>query len=250
MTTPILDHEGKKYLRDIFSPLSGESIKVDVYEVLEAFGLDGGQHAIGHAVKKLLCAGQRGKGDRLADLKGAIAALNRAVELEERRQVRDNARVIHVNRTHTFDAFVCVRCGKSRREVTIECSTKGYTTCADEDPKSKETWSEFLSTVQGTRRPPNGSQEPAGVVEDLAPGHVGDQPAEVPAGGRDGAGAGDLRQGTTEGPGEAEGTADSHANVSFETLAANPPWGPVPASGREHKVPKRDYDLGGGGGGD
>jgi len=34
-----------------------------------------------HAVKKLLCSGLRGKGDELADLREAIDALHRAVEL-------------------------------------------------------------------------------------------------------------------------------------------------------------------------
>lgn len=37
-------------------------------------------HAIGHAVKKLLMAGQRGAKDRATDLEEAITAIQRAME--------------------------------------------------------------------------------------------------------------------------------------------------------------------------
>lgn len=93
----ITQHEGKKYLRLIRRPKGADvayrpvpdhpyrpevvGIEVDVYAVLEAFRVN--DQAVGHAVKKLLCAGDRGKGDRLADLKGALAAVARAVEMEE-----------------------------------------------------------------------------------------------------------------------------------------------------------------------
>lgn len=72
------NHEGKKYLRKIKSAKTKEVIEVDVYAVLTAFGVD--SHAVAHAIKKLLCTGQRGKGDRKADLIGAIAAINRAID--------------------------------------------------------------------------------------------------------------------------------------------------------------------------
>lgn len=58
----------------------GTSIVVDVYSVLEAFGVTCPARA--HAVKKLLCAGMRGKGDALQDLREAILAVQRAVDLE------------------------------------------------------------------------------------------------------------------------------------------------------------------------
>jgi hypothetical protein len=96
-TKTIHQHEGNKYLRVIHSaePVitveddtvttepSADAVRVDVYEVLEAFGVTcpGRQQA----VKKLLCAGIRGKGDELADLLGAEAALSRAIELQRRR---------------------------------------------------------------------------------------------------------------------------------------------------------------------
>lgn len=75
----ITEHEGKKYLRKITDPTTGQTIQVDVYAVLVAFGVT--CPATAHAVKKLLCARQRGKGDLIDDLKGAAAAVNRALEL-------------------------------------------------------------------------------------------------------------------------------------------------------------------------
>ncbi len=78
---PITQHEGSKYLRTIHSAVNQDAaIRVDVYAVLKAFNVT--CPAIAHATKKLLCAGGRGKGDVLADLKGALAAVNRAIELE------------------------------------------------------------------------------------------------------------------------------------------------------------------------
>ena len=40
-----------------------------------------------HAIKKLLCCGGRGKGDALADLLGAEAAVSRAIELQRVREI-------------------------------------------------------------------------------------------------------------------------------------------------------------------
>ncbi len=82
--TPVDGHEGKKYLRLIYSARHDNTcqpVSVDVYAVLEAFNVTcpGRQQA----VKKLLCTGQRGKGDEMADLVGAMAALNRAIELQK-----------------------------------------------------------------------------------------------------------------------------------------------------------------------
>lgn len=83
-------HEGKKYLRVIHpastdvsrKELGMDPILVDVYEVLKAFDVQ--CPATQHAIKKLLAAGLRAKGIRLQDLEGAMAALNRAIDLEER----------------------------------------------------------------------------------------------------------------------------------------------------------------------
>jgi hypothetical protein len=85
--TTIHEHEGSKYLKVINSAIDDSKIHIDVYCVLEAFGVT--CPARQHAIKKLLCTGTRGKGDALADLKGALAAINRAVEMEKVRFDKD-----------------------------------------------------------------------------------------------------------------------------------------------------------------
>lgn len=71
---------GKKYLRAIHSAFDGaKSIQVDIYCVLKAFGVTCPARA--HAIKKLLCAGLRGKGDEQQDLAEAWDAVRRAMEL-------------------------------------------------------------------------------------------------------------------------------------------------------------------------
>lgn len=86
MTQRINDHEGRKYLRRIFSATDdlNRFADVDVYAVLEAFNVT--CPARQHAVKKLLCAGMRNKGSQVEDLLGALAAINRAVELQRGRE--------------------------------------------------------------------------------------------------------------------------------------------------------------------
>jgi hypothetical protein len=88
----IQDHVGRKYLRLIRSsnglPIEGDcgsypGLWVDVYDVIEAFKVD--CPAVQHALKKLLCAGLRGKGDALDDLHDVLAAVSRAIDLEESR---------------------------------------------------------------------------------------------------------------------------------------------------------------------
>lgn len=86
MTKKIDEHEGKKYLRKIHSATRDKApIQVDVYNVLEAFKVT--CPARQQAIKKLLCTGTRGKGNELADLIGAEAAVARAIELEKDRQI-------------------------------------------------------------------------------------------------------------------------------------------------------------------
>jgi hypothetical protein len=76
-TKDMVTHSGSKYLRDV-QPVGG---KIDVYAVLVAF--DVRCPARQHAIKKLLCAGLRGKGDELQDLQEAIDAVRRAIEIKE-----------------------------------------------------------------------------------------------------------------------------------------------------------------------
>lgn len=87
MTKTIQDHEGKKYLRTIRSCVDNTTIQVDVYSVLRAFNVT--CPIVAHMVKKLLACGERGKGDRLADLLGVEAAVSRAIE-EERKDKEEH----------------------------------------------------------------------------------------------------------------------------------------------------------------
>jgi hypothetical protein len=72
-----VNHSGSKYLRTI-QLIEG---KVDVYAMLVAF--DVRCPARQHAIKKLLCAGLRGKGDELQDLHEAGDAVRRAIQIAE-----------------------------------------------------------------------------------------------------------------------------------------------------------------------
>ena len=53
---------------------------IDVYRVLVLFGVT--NPCIQHAVKKLLCAGQRGVKDQKQDVQEAIASLVRYLEMQ------------------------------------------------------------------------------------------------------------------------------------------------------------------------
>lgn len=72
----------RKYNRPIRPSTGGEKpIVVDVYAVLVAFSVT--CPARQHAIKKLLCAGLRGKADEVTDLKEAEVALRRAIQMAE-----------------------------------------------------------------------------------------------------------------------------------------------------------------------
>lgn len=73
---PVNEKEFPHYFKRVPSGVT----HVDVYWVLEAFGV--ASQPVGHAIKKLLCAGQRGAKGREKDLLEAIASLKRALELE------------------------------------------------------------------------------------------------------------------------------------------------------------------------
>lgn len=84
-------HTGNKYLRRIQAARKKtydkrtDTILVDVYCLLEAYAVN--CPAVAHAIKKLLAAGLRGKNDRINDLVEAWDAIERAIDLEKRRQV-------------------------------------------------------------------------------------------------------------------------------------------------------------------
>lgn len=76
------DYGLTKYDRPIKGSKQGT---IDVYAVIETFGVT--CPARQHAIKKLLCAGIRGKGSQLNDLNETIVAVNRAIKLQEGREV-------------------------------------------------------------------------------------------------------------------------------------------------------------------
>ena len=76
---------GSKYHRTLTQTLLGDthglSVTVDVYDVLQAFGV--ACPALQHAVKKLLCAGLRGNKSAEQDISEAANSCRRAIELLE-----------------------------------------------------------------------------------------------------------------------------------------------------------------------
>lgn len=87
---PIEHHGGAKYLRTIHpADGMGGPIRVDVYCVIEAFGIT--CPAMAHALKKILACGQRGKGSKVDDIRGVFDAMWRALELQEQREKEQQA---------------------------------------------------------------------------------------------------------------------------------------------------------------
>ena len=74
---------GSKYHRTITQTLPGDthglSVTVDVYDVLKAFSVT--CPATQHAIKKLLCPGQRGSKSAAQDLREAIGSIERSIQL-------------------------------------------------------------------------------------------------------------------------------------------------------------------------
>jgi hypothetical protein len=149
----IEEHEGKKYLKRIVSAVvesKGLNVDlvllpdgrvlptcmVDVYAVIEAWEVTcpGRQHAL----KKILAAGERGKGSAVDDLRGAIAALNRAVELEL-------ARMPKIDERCTVDTLDTTnqRNEKFRTQIPIRSTTHILG-----DPALGTTWEEPAHIVK------------------------------------------------------------------------------------------------------
>lgn len=73
-----------KQVRESLHENGDNAIEIDVYDVLSAFGVT--CPAIQHAVKKLLCPGQRGVKDAMQDLCEAKFSINRAIQLLKAQQ--------------------------------------------------------------------------------------------------------------------------------------------------------------------
>lgn len=69
---------GQKYLRKVLGATSEN--RIDVYSVLLTFDVT--CPARQHAIKKLLCAGLRSKGNTLQDLNEAKDAIERAITIQ------------------------------------------------------------------------------------------------------------------------------------------------------------------------
>ncbi len=74
---------GSKYDRTIEAKYKNGNIVTDVYRVLDAFDVK--SQPRGHAAKKVLCAGLRGKGDEFSDIVEAIDALLEDAEITRRK---------------------------------------------------------------------------------------------------------------------------------------------------------------------
>ena len=71
-------HEKKEEApkKNKYNRLMRNGVRVDVYDILDAFGVE--NPAVAHAIKKMLCAGQRGYKDFNQDIDEAIESLERA----------------------------------------------------------------------------------------------------------------------------------------------------------------------------
>jgi hypothetical protein len=84
-----VNETGSKYLKNIILKHGVNGYKgitygqVDVYAVLEAFGVT--CPAVAHAIKKLLCPGARGTKTKRQDIKESKDAIIRAFEMEDTR---------------------------------------------------------------------------------------------------------------------------------------------------------------------
>ena len=73
---------------------------VDVYRVIELFDVK--DHAIGHAIKKLLCSGERGAKDKTQDVQEAISSLLRYLEMQTENE-NENSFYMHPK----YQEFLC-----------------------------------------------------------------------------------------------------------------------------------------------
>lgn len=76
----IIKHKYLKQIKGKIIPEDQSMLYVDVYDVLKAF--DVVCPAMQHAIKKMLCSGQRGVKDSVRDKREAIESINRSIELE------------------------------------------------------------------------------------------------------------------------------------------------------------------------
>jgi hypothetical protein len=79
LSAPFTAPTNSKVYPHYFKPLPKDVTHVDVYWVIEAWGIT--QPALQHALKKIMCAGARGAKDKRKDIQEAIASCKRCLEM-------------------------------------------------------------------------------------------------------------------------------------------------------------------------
>jgi len=75
-----VEHELRNKYERVLSNYKGDTLTVDVYDVLLGFNVT--CPIMSHAAKKVLAAGERGHKDKLTDLYDIKASIERAIEVE------------------------------------------------------------------------------------------------------------------------------------------------------------------------
>jgi len=104
-----------KYNRDI-TGLDGVKTTVDVYRVLVAFDLTDPE--LQHAIKKLLCAGLRGKCDETQDIDEAILSLEKLKERKGQEGGTYNDGVPIIKN--------CLTCKRNNKSCPQECTLNSH----------------------------------------------------------------------------------------------------------------------------
>ena len=77
--------------------------KIDIYRILNIYEVS--DHALGHAIKKLLCAGNRGHKDKYQDVVEACKSLDRWLEMymEDKKTKEDNKSITIAENAKSID---------------------------------------------------------------------------------------------------------------------------------------------------
>lgn len=141
---PITEHSGSKYIREIYNCVDGTKSLVDVYAVIEAFKVT--CPARQHAIKKLLCAGIRGKGGEVEDLQESIDSMFRAVEMQVERERREKEKEVekYIEKEEErvkeeIKQYVCSKCLKDEHALCTGKSINSSISCSCNICKNIET---------------------------------------------------------------------------------------------------------------
>lgn len=77
--------------------------KIDIYRILDLYEVN--DHALGHSIKKLLCAGNRGHKDKYQDVFEAYQSLERWIEMymEDKKTKEDNKSITIAENAKSID---------------------------------------------------------------------------------------------------------------------------------------------------